>query len=118
MISLLCIVINKIYAIYAHGVNSASMSNMYLYPLIGGSFIIGILWVFGLNTERIKHFRLYYNLYNSGIALAVVGNMVAGIMYIAGTASPYTIIYYVFSIAFVIAAIVGVLSFFLRKAGS
>ncbi|AFV03278.1 hypothetical protein UNSWDHB_1634 [Dehalobacter sp. UNSWDHB] len=83
------IAVNNIYAQFGHGVRSAAMTLMFLYPLLGGALFYFTL---GLIVPRIsdrRNYRLFYNIYNSGIAVLTVGSLLKGILDIAGTASGY-----------------------------
>lgn len=91
-ISIFTIIFDRVYSMFSHGVNSSYMYLMFLYPLIGGtvSYLIFDILVSNFNYKK---FRLYFNIYNSGIAVLTVGSLLHGIMEIAGTSSPYLIYY-------------------------
>lgn len=84
-----CIVFSKVYAVFGHGVQSAALSLMYLYPLLGGVLPYSALWLLVPALERVRDFRLGTNLYNAGLATLVCGSLLRGIFEIAGTASAY-----------------------------
>ncbi|WP_430848356.1 hypothetical protein [Clostridium nigeriense] len=86
------------------------MDLMFLYPLIGGSFIYALLLLIIGSIDYMKY-RIFFNIYNSGIALLTVGSLLHGILEIAGTSSEY-IIYY--SILGWIAVGIGISSFFIN----
>ena len=90
-VSILCIVITNIYALFGHGVRSESMDFMFLFPLIGGSVLFllaAFLWPH--LPERLRDMsRMGYNLYNSGIAALTTAAMLTGIMEIAETGSKW-----------------------------
>ena len=109
-VSAFCIFFNKVYALYGHGVTSASMSLMFLYPLIGGAAVFMFLWLFKPDATGIPKYRLLYNLYNSGIAALVIGSMLKGIFEIAGTSSQYTVFYFILGWMFIAVGIIGFLS--------
>lgn len=92
-VSVFCFVFNKIYAIFGHGVNSDSMTYMFLYPLLLGVLPFLLLWLFVKQADNVPHYRLFYNSYNSGIALLTIGSLLKGIFEIAGTSSPYLIVF-------------------------
>ena len=92
-VSAFCFVFNMIYSLYGHGVHSASMSLMFLYPLLGGVLVFLLLWIFCPPTGGIPRYRLFYNLYHSGIAALVLGSALQGVFEIAGTSSPYTVFF-------------------------
>lgn len=105
------LVFDKIYSIFSHGVYSNYMDSMFLYPLIGGTFIYLLLLLFATNINY-KENRLSFNIYNSGIAILTVGSLLHGILEIAGTSSEY-ILYY--SIIGWTAVLVGIISFFVNR---
>lgn len=88
LVSIFTIIFDKIYSIFSHGVSSAYMDLMFLYPLIGGVFIYSIILIFFKKLEY-KKYRHSFNIYNSGIAILTVGSLLYGILEIAGTSSIY-----------------------------
>lgn len=92
-VSILSVVINKVYALFGHGVSSDAMTWMFLYPLLGGGLLYLLLWFLLPGVNCFTGYRLFFNLYNSGIALLSVGSLLKGIMEIAGTSSPYLKLY-------------------------
>jgi hypothetical protein len=89
ILTVVSIAVANIYAQFGHGVHSAAMTLMFLYPLLGGTLFYFTL---GLIVPRIsdrRNYRLFYNIYNSGIAVLTVGSLLKGILDIAGTASGY-----------------------------
>lgn len=89
-VSLGCIVITNVYALFGHGIRSDAMDYMFLYPLLGGAAVMLLLDVV---FRRLCYPRLALNLHSAGIATLTVGGMVQGILDIAGTASAYTIVF-------------------------
>jgi hypothetical protein len=84
-----CLIAANVYALFGHGVRSASMDFMFLYPLLGGTAVF-ILLAAALPRlpERFRRIsRTGYNLYHSGIAALTAAAMLTGIMEIAGTSS-------------------------------
>lgn len=85
--------VDKVYGIYSHGVDSAAMTWVFLYPLVGGAlycFIIGRL------IPSITNFvscRVFLNLHNSGIAALTIAGLLSGVFEIAGTNSPHLFYY-------------------------
>lgn len=80
---------NQIYALFAHGVSSENMSNMYLVLLIAG---VGMYLLLKLTLPKSvfnPYYRLFTNIYNAGIATLVVGMCLSGIVEIAGGSSAY-----------------------------
>jgi hypothetical protein len=91
-----CILFDRVYALFGHGVQSAAMSRMFLYPLLGGALMFFLQWLFVPEPCRVRHYRLLFNLYNSGLAALTVGSLLQGILEIAGTTSPYLVAFPVF----------------------
>lgn len=94
LLSVVTIGVNYIYSLFGHGVSSDAMTWMFMYPLIGGALFYLLLGMCIPNIKQISKYRLYFNIYNSGIALVTVGSLLTGIMEIAGTSSVYTKFYY------------------------
>jgi hypothetical protein len=92
-VSVFCVIFDRVYALFGHGVFSASMSFMFLYPLIAGSLLFIILWLFVPNADKIFYYRLSYNSYNSGVATLTVESALKGVFDIAGTSSQYLIVF-------------------------
>ena len=88
-VSIGCIIFNKVYALFGHGVSSGSMTFMFLYPLFLGALPFFILWLFVKQADKLRYYRTAYNCWNSGIALLVIESLLNGIFEIAGTSSPY-----------------------------
>lgn len=117
-----CIVFDRIYALFGHGVSSPAMSGMYLFPLLGGAVPFLLLWLFlpGWGWKRTgpavsgpahepaasghlpaeeaardsaHHWRLFCNAWNSGVATLTVGSLLRGILEIAGTESAYVAVF-------------------------
>jgi hypothetical protein len=105
--SLLCVLFNAVYAKYSHGVSSAGMTYMFIYPLTGG-VVVCILFAAVRKLPLPGIFTV--NSYNSGIAALTTGSCLKGVFEIAGTASPYQPL---FMIAGVLMIIFAVASYFL-----
>jgi hypothetical protein len=103
-VSVLCIVITNIYALYGHAVRSLYMDYMFLYPLIGGMALLSLTAVYKKVASGLL-FRIGFNLYNSGLAALTAGSMLNGIMEIAGTASEWIPFFALFGWGFAIAGI-------------
>jgi hypothetical protein len=101
ILSILAIVVNKVYALFGHGVSSPAMTWMFLYPLIGGALFYSL--IYGLANKIIKFtlYRLFFNIFNSGIATLTFGSFLKGIMDIAGAGSTYLVFYYVVGSLFI-----------------
>lgn len=93
-ISIFCILVNNIYGIFGHGVSSNAMTFMFLVPLFGGAVFYLLMGLLLPVANRIKGYRLFSNLYNSGIATLTVGCFLKGILDIAGTSSEFTKFFY------------------------
>lgn len=87
-------IFNYVYTIFGHGVRSNYMTCMFLYPLIGGVVFYLFLWRVFPKLILFTGYRLFYNLFNSGIALLTTGSMLKGVMEIAGTSSIYLKFYF------------------------
>lgn len=94
-VSVICIIFDKVYALFGHGVHSTSMSMMFLYPLLGGTLIFTLAWIIIPHSDEVSCYRFFYNIYNSGVAALTVGSVLNGIFEIAGTSSPYTIAFFI-----------------------
>jgi hypothetical protein len=105
-VSILCVVFDRVYAVFSHGVASAAMNFMFLYPLAGGALFFFLLRLFFARAGDAPHYRVSYNLYNSGISALVVRNLLAGIFEIAGTGSPYTSVFAVCGFGMITAAVI------------
>lgn len=93
-VAIVSIVVDRIYSIFGHGVYSAAMSLMFLYPLLAG-VIYFILFVLLLKKAHLSFgFRLFKNLYASMVTLLTVRSFLQGIFEIAGTNSPYLVCFY------------------------
>jgi len=84
-----CVTVTNIYALFGHGVRSASMDYMFLYPALMGLVPFLLLTALLPRIRRRRFLRLAFNLYNSSVATLTVGAMLNGILEIAGTASAY-----------------------------
>ncbi len=111
-VSALCILIDTVYALYGHGVYSRWMSLMFLYPLVGGALVFSLLWLLMPAADATPNYRVHYTLYNSGVATLTIGSLLQGIFDIAGTSSPYTVVFYIVGGLFAAAGVVG---FFARE---
>jgi hypothetical protein len=95
VLSVVAVVVDKVYDIFGHGVNSVAMTWMFLYPLLGGALFYFIIQrIFPYSTKFVG-WRVFLNLHNSGIATLTFASFIKGIFEIAGTNSPYLIYYYI-----------------------
>lgn len=95
ILSFLAVIIDNVYAMFGHGVTSASMTWMFLYPLLGGTLACLLIELIVPDAARAPGFRLAFNLYSSGIAALTAGSFLKGILEIAGADSPYTIAFFI-----------------------
>lgn len=109
ILSLAAIAVNLIYGLFGHGVHAASMTWMFLYPLLGGALLFLLLGIFFPSLRNAAGYRLFFNAYSSGIATLTVGGLLNGILEIAGTSSPYTIAFYAFGGACILLAVLALL---------
>lgn len=86
-----CILFDRIYALFSHGVSSSSMTLMFLYPLIGGVLLFVLVKFLAPHVCSAKYYRLFINSYNSGIITLTIASALDGVFVIAGTSSPYLI---------------------------
>lgn len=82
-------IFDKIYALFGHGVSSPWMSNMYICLLILGVVVYTALSAAIPDIVLRKGYRLFYNTYNSGIAVLITGMLLKGILDIAGGTSRF-----------------------------
>jgi hypothetical protein len=107
--------VNKIYGIFGHGVNSGFMTWMFLYPLVGGAFFYFLITIIMQNLKHSPGYRLFFNLYNSGLTLLTVGSFLKGIFEIAGTDSPYIICYFGGGVLLIAIGIVSLFATMIQK---
>lgn len=92
-VSAFTIIVDKVYAIFGHGVKSENMTWMFLYPLVGGfAFFLILDMVFPWIIQS-SGYRLFCNLYHCGIAIFTIASFMKGVFEIAGTNSPYILWY-------------------------
>lgn len=103
--SLFTIAVNYIYSLFGHGEKSGFMTWMFLYPLLGGTLIFILSALLPEVTHR-EGYRIFYNLYNSGIAALTVGSFMKGIFDIAGTSSRYVMAFSITGILFLLSGLV------------
>lgn len=114
ILSLAAIVIDKVYDIFGHGVDSNAMTWMFLYPLLGGAVFYSTISLFFPNIIKFTGYRGFYNLYNSGIATLTFGSFLKGILEIAGTNSNYLVFFYTVGGGFIAVGLI-MLSFMLIR---
>ena len=117
-VAVFTIIVDKVYAVFGHGVKSEDMTYMFLYPLVGGfAFYLVLELVFPWVIQA-SGYRLFYNLYNCGIAIFTTVSFMKGIFEIAGTNSPYIIWYQVAGSIFIVAGAVQFIQIILSRYSS
>jgi hypothetical protein len=85
LVTLACVAVDNIYALFGHGIRSDSMDFMFLYPLCGG-----LLWFLAATAKHRHRFeRAGFNLFNSGVAALTAAALLRGIVQIAGGSSAF-----------------------------
>jgi hypothetical protein len=79
---------------------------MFLYPSVGGALLYTMMLILIPQAAGYRYYRLFYNLYNSGIAALTVKSMLEGVFEIAGTSSHYMIIFAVCGWVMIIAGLI------------
>lgn len=103
--ALLCIVTDNVYALFGHGVRSAAMTWMFLYPLAAGAFWL-ILSALGVKTGNEGWGRLGANALGSGIATLTAGAFLKGILEIAGSSSAFVPVFYTAGWVFTVVGVI------------
>jgi hypothetical protein len=85
------------------------MTYMFVYPLIGGVIFYALIRLLLPRVGRYKGYRLFYNVYNSGIAALTVGSLFKGILEIAGADSIFTKYFFAAGWFFVSAGVVSLI---------
>jgi hypothetical protein len=106
--ALVCVCITNIYALFGHGVRSASMDFMFLYPLLCGAAVYLLAHLLFPTLGRRRLYRAACNLYNSGIAAITAGAMLRGIVEIAGTDSDWIPLFRYAGCCFLVVAVLAV----------
>ncbi len=105
----LCLIFSIIYSRYSHGVTSAYMTFLCLFPLLLGAVPNMMLLLSGFLP---RPFRAVVNLYGTGLAAMTLSSAMRGIFEIAGTGSDLQA---VLMIAGIIFLITGVLVYILQS---
>mgnify|MGYP000923671162 CR=1 FL=1 len=106
LLSAAAVAVDQIYGLFSHGVDSAAMTWMFLYPLLGGAFYYFIFGKLIPDLAQRPGFRLLLNLHSSGIGTLTAASFLQGVFEIAGTDSPHLTYYYGIGIVFIIAGFV------------
>jgi hypothetical protein len=111
ILSAVAVAFDKVYDIFGHGVNSAAMTWMFLYPLLGGALFFFIIGKLAPHVNKFEGYRVFLNIHNSGIAALTLASLLKGIFEIAGTNSPYLVYYYIAGGVFIAAGLIKLLLF-------
>jgi hypothetical protein len=89
--------------------SSASMTYLYLLPFILGCGLYLIIYLVNESIAERSYFRLFYNIYNTAVAILTAGQLLNGIFVIAGSGSKLLRYYYItagilFAVSFIILA--------------
>jgi hypothetical protein len=93
-ISLFAFLCARIYSIFSHGMSSNAMSFLFLYSLLLGSGVYGVMSLTFPEAIKNKYYRLFSNIYNTAVAALMVGSLLKGIFEIAGSGSGLLKIYF------------------------
>jgi peptidoglycan/LPS O-acetylase OafA/YrhL len=104
-IALFCAAFSAVYEIFSHGVYSLAMIFLFIWPLL-----LGALPCFFLEK---KNMAMPGRLYQDGIVILTLASLIAGILEIYGTSSPYTVPFFWAGIA--VAAIGAGMDFYMRR---
>ena len=88
------LMVHLIYAQFSHQVSSPFMTWMFLVPLFLGALPCCLLMKLRPAWGRKDTWRMGTRLYAGGMAALVNGMMLRGVMDIAGTASPYILVFW------------------------
>jgi hypothetical protein len=66
---------------------------MFLYPLLGGALLFFLLRLLFPRADAMNRYQPVCSCYHCGIATLTVGGMLRGIFEIAGTSSPYSVVF-------------------------
>lgn len=108
-ISIFTMFFTYIYSLFSHGMSSASMTYLYLLPFILGCGLYLIIYLVNESIAERPYFRLFYNIYNTAVAILTAGQLLNGIFVIAGSGSKLLRYYYItagilFAVSFIILA--------------
>ena len=96
-LSLFSILFERIYSIFSHGMSSDAMTYLFLYPLVLGSGVYGLINIIFPRVITSNYYRLFSNVYNTGIATLMTGLLLKGIFEIAGSSSGLLSLYFLVS---------------------
>ncbi len=81
-----------VYKNFAFGEDSEYMRCAFMAPLFGGLIIMTFM---ALTSKGMRKYRLFYNLWNSGIALVVAGCLTKGVVEMSGRDADCHIPYFI-----------------------
>lgn len=84
---------NFVYGLFSHGVKSSSMGSMWLVTL--GAALLYYLLSHVRNLTHRRYHRLFVNLFNTSVAILVMGMCLRGVIDIAGSSSDYIDWYFI-----------------------
>ena len=102
-ISIFFLIFSIVYESFSHDVYSNYMMYAFVIPLILGTLIYGIIYIFELN-KSFNEFGM--KLYNSSIITFTLGSIMKGVLEIYGTTNKLTIIYLIIGIITLIISII------------
>ena len=91
---------NQIYGLFAHGVSSYHMSLIWLWLAALGVPPLLVLMRLPKYAEKERAYLAYHRFFHTGVAIFSIGELLNGILEIAGTDSQYLFIYFYMGIAF------------------
>lgn len=100
-----CVLFAQVYALFGHGVRSASMTWMFLYPLAGALLALCFL-LLSPDTHGRRLWPSSRNLMGCGLSVLTMGALLKGVFDIAGTASAYIPAYRVAGAVLVAASVI------------
>lgn len=115
ILSAAAVVIDKVYGVFSHGVDSAAMTWMFLYPLLGGALFYFVIGRLIPHITKFSGYRVFLNIHNSGIAALTLASLLKGIFEIAGTNSPYLVYYYIVGGVFIAAGLISMFIIVINK---
>jgi len=102
------VLFEKIYYLFSHGVESVFFRYLFCYPLACFAVFVS-LSLFVPKIRLLRLYRVFFNFLNSGVALMMTGNILRGVLDIAGSDSPYIPYFWIFGAVFIENAILVIL---------
>ena len=104
-VSAFCLLFSNVYALFSHEVSSPFMTYLALIPLLGGAAVAGVRLALGAREAP----RMARYSYHCGIATLTVASALRGVFDIAGTSSPWLIVYAVLAAALLALALIALI---------